>query len=54
MGQTKHYDGPDLATVWIAYAHGRDSGQIHRSSDVILISKTTGEVLYAGSANDEG
>ena len=32
---------------------GRD-GVILRSSRILLISKTTGKILYDGSANDEG
>jgi hypothetical protein len=46
------YNGPSLAECWIAYVERpvRCLGD----SSVVLISKTTGEVLYAGGANDEG
>lgn len=47
------YGGPNLDDCWIAYVdRGWSTGL--RSSLIVLISKRTGEVLYAGSANDEG
>lgn len=46
------YRGPDLARCWIVYAMRQDFGI--RSSTVVLISRATGEVLYSGSAHDEG
>jgi hypothetical protein len=47
-----YYSGPPLRECWIAYA---ERGRLMiQSSDVILTSKATGKVVYAGSANDEG
>lgn len=40
-------------TCWIAYVRS-EKPYVVRSSDVLLISMDTGEVLYAGSASDEG
>ncbi len=39
---------------WIAYLEGPLSGIMLKSSDIIVISKETGEILYSGDANDEG
>ncbi|MCK4325742.1 hypothetical protein KAW55_03210 [bacterium] len=44
--------GYNLDDYWLAYAKRPFKG-LH-SSQVLLISKVTGEVVYAGSANDEG
>jgi hypothetical protein len=41
-----------LRDCWIAYVDRPLRGLF--SSEVILIDAATGEVLYAGSANDEG
>ncbi|MCP5537545.1 MAG: hypothetical protein H7A51_15090 [Akkermansiaceae bacterium] len=41
---------------WLIYApwlDGRDR-EVLRSSRIIMVSKSSGEVLYDGSANDEG
>ena len=46
------YGVPDLVGVWIAYVARELVGL--RASFVVLVSKSTGEVVYAGSANDEG
>jgi hypothetical protein len=46
------YNGPSLAECWIAYVE-RPMTRLGASS-IVLISKKTGEVLYAGGANDEG
>jgi hypothetical protein len=46
------YDGPDLSNCWIAYVDTPLRGL--QSSTIVLVSRDTGEVLYAGSANDEG
>jgi hypothetical protein len=43
------YGGPDLTECWIAYAERPVRGL--GSSCVVLISKMTGLLLYAGSAN---
>lgn len=48
------YNCPDLEDCWIVYAESPLSGIMLRSSDIILVSRTTGAVLYAGSAHDEG
>jgi hypothetical protein len=50
--QPQVYNGPSLAECWIAYVE-RPMARLGASS-IVLISKKTGEVLYAGSANDEG
>jgi hypothetical protein len=42
----------DLKDAWIVYA--RERRAIIQSSTIVAVSKTTGEVLYAGSAHDEG
>lgn len=47
------YNGPDMWRCWLAYVDMRGSGWLGPST-VILINKETGEVLYAGGANDEG
>ncbi len=41
---------------WVIYAPWMDGkdGSTLRSSRVILVSKKSGEILYDGSANDEG
>lgn len=46
------YNGPDLAGCWIVYATRPSTGL--RSSTIVLVSRTTGAVLYSGSAHDEG
>lgn len=46
------YNDPDLSEVWIVYAERPVTGL--RSSAIVLLSRATGAVLYAGSANDEG
>lgn len=46
------YSCPNLAECWIVYADAPILGL--QSSSVVLISRTTGAVLYAGSAYDEG
>ena len=43
----------DLRDAWIVYARERRSTMI-QSSTIVAVSKTTGAVLYAGSAHDEG
>jgi hypothetical protein len=45
----------DLAQSWIAYINlnGVYNPGYH-SSHIIVISKDTGEILYEGTANDEG
>ena len=46
------YNGPDLTRCWIAYVETRRHWL--GPSTVILVDRITGDVLYAGSANDEG
>lgn len=41
-------------TCWIACVRGPSSGTVIKSSDIIVLSKEDGRVLYFGSANDEG
>ena len=38
--------------VWVVYKNSEGFGL--KSSDVVLVSKRTGRVLYEGSAGDEG
>ncbi len=38
--------------VWVVYKNSE--GCAFQSSDVVLVCKRTGRVLYEGSANDEG
>ena len=42
----------DLTDCWIAYLASLNRGP--RSSDIVVIDKTTGAVRYSGSAHDEG
>jgi hypothetical protein len=46
------YGGPDLEQCWIVYVARPIRGL--EASTVVLVSMTSGEILYAGSANDEG
>lgn len=39
---------------WYVYAPWSDEQTVLRSSRVIVISRMTGEILYDGSAGDEG
>lgn len=41
------------AEVWIVYKNPDDSMAL-KSSDIIVVSKRTGRVLYEGPAGDEG
>ena len=41
-----------LADCWVAYIES-DAIAI-QSSDIVVITKRTGEIIYCGSANDEG
>ena len=45
------YNGPNLAECWIVYVEQPVPGL--RSSEVVLVSRQTGEIMYAASANDE-
>ena len=47
-----YYTGPALRQWWVAYAARPFIGLM--SSNVVLIDRENGAVLYAGSANDEG
>lgn len=46
------FGGPRLDLCWIAYVAQPFRGV--KSSIVVLVHRFTGEVLYVGSANDEG
>lgn len=46
------YGAPNLVGVWVAYVARELVGL--RASSVVLVSKSTGDVVYAGSAKDEG
>lgn len=48
----KVYGGPALSDCWVVYADQKTTGL--GASAVVLLSKLTGDALYAGSANDEG
>ena len=50
------FNFPTDAPCWFVYGPWNDGadGTMLRSSRVIVISRQTGEVLYNGSANDEG
>lgn len=41
------------AEVWIVYKNPADSMAL-KSSDIVVVSKRNGRVLYEGSAGDEG
>jgi hypothetical protein len=43
-----------LRRCWIAYAKRPASYCMVASSDIIVVGQETGEVVFAGSANDEG
>ena len=45
--------GVDLSDCWIAYVMPLDTFRIG-SSIIVAIDRTTGDVRYCGSANDEG
>jgi len=48
------YNYPDekMKNYWIAYVN--IPKEMISSSTILLISKETGEIIYVGSANDEG
>jgi broad specificity phosphatase PhoE len=46
--------GLDLSRCWIVYADAVEPPGGLRSSTVVLVDRGSGEVLYAGAANDEG
>jgi hypothetical protein len=43
-----------LDRCWIVYLDTPCCGTVIMSSEIVIVSKKTGEVLYRGSANDEG
>ena len=45
---------PGIEESWVAYLHFPNEFGVLRSSRVIVISRRTGRVLYAGDAGDEG
>ena len=48
-----NYSDEKMKNYWIAYVN-IPSKEMISSSTILLISKETGEIIYAGSANDEG
>jgi hypothetical protein len=42
-----------LEECWLVYSSGSDLPGVF-SSTIVAVSKHTGEVVYAGSAHDEG
>ena len=44
----------DIEKCWIAYLDGPWTGLALKSSDIAIISRDSGEVVYAGTASDEG
>lgn len=44
--------GIDVARCWIAYVDRPVRGLM--PSEIVLVAKDTGEIVYAGRANDEG
>lgn len=43
-----------LRRCWIAYAGRLAEYRLVASSDIIVVAQETGEVVFCGSANDEG
>jgi hypothetical protein len=43
----------DITDTWVAYLDLPAGPLMLRSSDIIIVSRTTGAVLCAGSASDE-
>jgi hypothetical protein len=43
-----------LRRCWIAYAGQPEHSFMLASSDIIVVAQETGEVVFCGSANDEG
>jgi hypothetical protein len=43
-----------LLRCWVAYAKRPASYCALASSDIVVVAQETGEVLFSGSANDEG
>ena len=48
------YSTPVNDRCWFVYLNNHFAGYGLKSSDIIIVSKDTGKVLYFGSANDEG
>ncbi|MBU4014258.1 MAG: hypothetical protein KJ550_12470 [Proteobacteria bacterium] len=47
-----NYSDEKMKNYWIAYVN--IPKEMISSSTILLISKETGEIIYVGSANDEG
>jgi hypothetical protein len=45
---------PGIESSWVAYLEFPNEPPMSCSSTIIIVSRTTGAVLYAGDANDEG
>jgi hypothetical protein len=44
--------GVDVARCWMAYVDRPLRGLM--SSEIVLVAKDSGDIVYSGSANDEG
>ncbi len=44
----------DITQCWIVYLSGPDTGWMLKSSDIVIVTKDSGKVVYFGTANDEG
>jgi hypothetical protein len=47
-------DQQAVERAWICYVDDGTSGFALKSSTIIVVSKETGCIIYAGSADDEG
>lgn len=56
LGLSTGYGGPDIEwdQCWVAYCRDERYAPMLKSSQIIVISKLSGNVLYFGSTNDEG
>jgi hypothetical protein len=48
------YGSFDYKEYWCVYIHRPEFNYWIKSSEIVLVSKSTGKVAYIGSANDEG
>ena len=54
FGGAPNIYGVDLSDCWIVYLERMGDRLMLRSSEIVAVSKRTGEIVYAGSAHDEG
>ena len=47
------YNAPPLDECWIVYL-AREPYLALQSAEIVLIARASGEIVYRGSANDEG